>query len=495
MKRIVLLSWWKWAAAESFGEPECPCIGNSSGLIEQLQPQLITAGYPSNYGLLGCDAYDVNLSTSGCRWNEKPQCQNPWCFVDMTRCPINKARCEAAGGIPGSTVSPDCRTRPYAVRSFLNLSVYYSYETCGSVNMYDRNRHSVNVGGTVIRVVIDPVAPWVVRRTGFTRAQEYGGPSYDFFLKTLELFEPKPVLSILDGWATTQSKQKFQSDYTACVHDVALGTFDMCIADIWLTPERHLLARFVPPLRQDYFYLVVPRKIEGVAFWTRLKGPFLPFTPAAWAGIVAFLCLMSLLLWLVRVCEDEHDELGSSNSCRVRCSWRMGELGRMVFHVFHDFLLGQSSILVEKGPVRKLFSTALAFFILIVLASYTASLASILVIQRQNVGTINSINEAIAQDVPICVPSVLLSTFSYVFPRASFVESLESRNGPRLLYSGACSALILSQATLDNMYAGQIREHDCEAVASGSITEEVGSFQNRGCSVWQLNLYLFGHES
>mmetsp|Transcript_54149 Transcript_54149/g.127272 ORF Transcript_54149/g.127272 Transcript_54149/m.127272 type:complete len:653 (-) Transcript_54149:170-2128(-) len=470
MTPLLLLAWMVNAPARSMsGEPECPCVSSNSELIDQLRSELVALGRPSTYGLMGCDVYDANISASDCGSNEEPHCLNPWCFVDMTLCPIHTEKCEAAGGILGSVVSPHCRTRPHSSRALVNMSAYYSYETCGSVNMYNKSRHSLDVGGHVIRVVVDPVAPWILKRNAIARNQEFGGPSYDFFVRTLDLFEPKPLLSIVPGWATQQSKQKFQSDYTACVHDVALGNFDLCIADLWLTPERHLLATFVPPLRQDYFFLVVPRNVRRVTLWTRLRSPFLPFTPGAWLGIVVFLCFTSFLLWLMQVCEhDQHD------SCRAKLFWSVEELARVHFNLVHDFLLGQSSIVLHNGAARKLLSAAVAFFILVVLASYTASLASILVIQRQSIGTISNIEEAIDRDIPICAPLALLRTFSNVFPRATFVESPEARNAPRLMYSGACGALIMSQISIDSMHAGKLREHDCNAVTSGSISEEEG---------------------
>ena len=114
---------------------------------------------------------------------------------------------------------------------------------------------------------------------------EYGGPSYDFLQSVLNLFDPPAQLNLLPGWATEQSRQRFSShlqlfgirffffrrlgsklgilrirsmnlaisscagSYTACVHDVAVGNFDICIADLWLTPNRHRLAWFLPTIR------------------------------------------------------------------------------------------------------------------------------------------------------------------------------------------------------------------------------------------------------
>ena len=43
------------------------------------------------------------------------------------------------------------------------------------------------------------------------------------------------------------------------MHDVAVGNFDICLADLWITPERNQLVTFLPALRNDHFYLVVPK--------------------------------------------------------------------------------------------------------------------------------------------------------------------------------------------------------------------------------------------
>ena len=60
--------------------------------------------------------------------------------------------------------------------------------------------------------------------------------------------------------------------------------------------------------RQDLFYLVVPRKFDEVTLLSYLQRPFLPFTPDAWLGVFAFLCGLSAVLWLVRLCETPAKE-------------------------------------------------------------------------------------------------------------------------------------------------------------------------------------------
>ncbi|CAE7313324.1 GLR3.4 [Symbiodinium sp. CCMP2592] len=455
-------------ASDQAGAPECPCISNSSAIYEQLRTVLVAGGFPPDYGATGCRAYAAGTSLDGCSGEDAPaHCSNPWCYVDMSVCPVNEDLCHAAGAALGSDISPYCRTRPRDYTILLNMSVYYSYETCGSVNLYDPTRHSKELGGNILRAVVAPYPPWVTQRNSSTGNVEYGGPSYDFFQSVLNLFDPPAQLNLLPGWATEQSLQRFRSSYTACVHDVAVGNFDICIADLWLTPNRHRLAWFLPTIRQDLFYLVVPRKFDEVTLLSYLQRPFLPFTPDAWLGVFAFLCGLSAVLWIVRLCETPAKE-------RQGCQWSLQELGNFLFNTWHDFLLGQSSHEVERGLAHKLFSLAFSFFILVTLASYTASLASMLVVQREASGEINSIDDAITAGVPICAPAVLTPTFSTLFGAATFVDCDAIANCARILHAGRCRAMIVSEDIISSLHAGLIQQADCDDVNAGRVSEEVG---------------------
>eukprot|EP00439_Symbiodinium_sp_Y106_P011320 s7284_g1.t1 len=243
---------------------------------------------------------------------------------------------------------------------------------------------------------------------------------YDFLEETLDVFDPNPGINIVPGWATAESRAKYpESSYTACVHDVAVGNFDICLADLWITPERNQLVTFLPALRNDRFYLVVPKAQgaqSGVSLWARLERPFLPFTLDAWMAVSGFLCAMSLLLYLRQLCET-----GCEFDGKNKCTGNIVSFLQSLFYVWHDFLLGQSSMDVDNGPVRKIFSLALAFFILITLASYTASLASLLVVKNQASGGVESIEEAIKSGMTICTGTALLPTVTTVYPRGKFL--------------------------------------------------------------------------
>lgn len=447
------------------GALECPCLNSTSAQYAAISAASVSRGLSATYGLEGCKAYDANISLTGCDGASPPEhCGNFWCYIDLDLCPKRDDLCIANGGVPGSYTSPYCRTRDYV--SSESSPGYLSYETCGSINVYNVSLLTADVEGHVLQISVIPSSPWVIDKTSpISGLKKFGGPSYDFFVEALECIQPNvPTVKIAADYATAGSRAKFpSSDYTACVHDVAVGNLDMCVADLWLTPERNQLATFLPALRQDFFYLVVPQKIEEVTFWSRLIRPFMPFTEDGWLGIGAFLCSMATVLWILHVVENGWEG----------CNMSVVGWIRFQFAIWHDFLLGGGNVQVEKGPVYKFLHLSFAFFILVALASYAASLASMLVIQRDAAGAVKDIYEAIDQDYRICAPSALVETFESVFGKV-FVPHADYMAGPRNFYAGNCEGMVLSQDLIDQLYAGQIKDKDCAEVASGSITDAEG---------------------
>eukprot|EP00913_Durusdinium_trenchii_P010950 g10277.t1 len=478
----------------------------------------------ADYGLGACAAHDSNNTLYDCTMNAHPYCTAPWCYVDTSLCQKNNALCVAAGG----DISPYCRTRSNTVSPQFNITVAYSYETCGSINHYDIEQLAVDVSGHSLKAAIDFTTPWVVERTGPSFPSGYGGASYDFFIAALNLIEPNvPTVNIVPGWATAGSRALYSSSYTACVHDVAVGNFDVCIADLWVTPERTQLATFTPAIRQDFFYLVVPRKIVEATFMTRLTKPFLPFSIGAWLGIAAFLFGLALVLWLLHIKEHGYERSES-----------FGEFLRLQWHIWHDFLLGGGNI--EFSPpdqtddaysdpaleVREVPGPrSFAFFILVIIASYTASLTTELVVQAEAQGTLADLTEAMQQDrqpckpsnyqahpalrgariagnqhreapkdaedppVKICVPSVLKEVFETVYSYDHYV-GIPYDSGPYEIYNDICGALIQSQDFINSMKAGNVAKAD-EAKGRPNWNVGLGGQKRSDCDLMEVGKVLW----
>ena len=96
--------------------------------------------------------------------------------------------------------------------------------------------------------------------------------------------------------------------------------------------------------RQDLFYLVVPRKVEEVTFASYLERPFLPFTIDAWLGVFAFLCGLSIVLWIVEICDMPSEER-KGFSWSLREPWPQREASCFVFCGARSDLRLQSRVL------------------------------------------------------------------------------------------------------------------------------------------------------
>eukprot|EP00961_Rhodomonas_salina_P001036 14693-Rhodomonas_salina.5 len=245
------------------GKLDCPCASAESDGFEALKAKVESSDFPDLYGLDGCRPYDEDNILTGCAGDDKPgYCGAQWCYVDTARCRVDRAKCQAQNKQVGQKTHESCRSRPM-LESALIPGGFYSYETCGYLNSYSVDRASEVIGVRTLIAAATHDVPYVsvVERPGpgpnDPPVVEYSGVEYVFLQKSLESFVEPVVLQMEDGWATAESRAKFSSSYTACVHDVAVGNFDICIGDLWVTSERMLMTMFLPAFRTDTFYLIV----------------------------------------------------------------------------------------------------------------------------------------------------------------------------------------------------------------------------------------------
>lgn len=158
------------------GAFECPCLSSTDSRYTAVKHQLAVAGYPGGHGMEGCRAYDEGSQLEGCHVAFPPEfCSKPWCYVDMELCPIDVEKCKQQGGLIGSETSPFCRQRDHAESNFQNIlqkstaataatqnmtislpELYYSYATCGSVDMYGPKLLEKSVGNRNVRISLSP---------------------------------------------------------------------------------------------------------------------------------------------------------------------------------------------------------------------------------------------------------------------------------------------------------------------------------------------------
>jgi hypothetical protein len=85
---------------------------------------------------------------------------------------------------------------------------------------------------------------------------------------------------------SNSSLQDYDSAWTSCVADVAAGILDLCVANVWITPDRlELGATFVTPATSDRFKLLSESSRTKPTLRERLWTPFAPFSQELWASI------------------------------------------------------------------------------------------------------------------------------------------------------------------------------------------------------------------
>lgn len=188
-------------------------------------------------------------------------CGARWCYVDAETCQRPMDPSDVQPGSAGSSLS-------------------YSYETCGNLNAYSEVRHYKTLRGQHLRVSYpsDSGSGYTLVTTADGR--RLGADWAQIAREAQFTWEIAPLHE--------ESRSMFASSFTACVHQVALGEADLCIANFWMTSARMLIhSGFTAPVYYMYddFVLVVNAVEEADSFLEKVARPFtMTLTPMAGSG-------------------------------------------------------------------------------------------------------------------------------------------------------------------------------------------------------------------
>lgn len=115
------------AVESKYGNPKCPCIG-----FDNVQGEVMVmiggkfVSYPGDLGSR-CHAWDNGLEPIACMPGQTPGkdngwCAQKWCYVDPRNCDID--------------VLPKMVTAYLPTARYKNMPLFYSYETCGSKDLW-----------------------------------------------------------------------------------------------------------------------------------------------------------------------------------------------------------------------------------------------------------------------------------------------------------------------------------------------------------------------
>ena len=201
------------ASTAQDGAADCPCLAPGTAAFTAAsfavqaaidQQTISTSGIviaTKDYGLDGCAAYDQPKAycadTDGEVKTYPHWCVASWCYVDIAKCSVSRGPAKspvllAAGG-------------PTA-----NVSVYYSYNTCGSLDRYSVLADNLtSLVGRPLRISTGVSPPYVVAGPSVSlEGWPHEGALAAFVDAVLRNFDPPPAFNVTNTFATAESMEK-----------------------------------------------------------------------------------------------------------------------------------------------------------------------------------------------------------------------------------------------------------------------------------------------
>lgn len=459
------------------GETGCPCIslsgynlpldcylsGDGNGPFDGIlvDNTCERAGYGYDWkqfdlnkknGDAGCAAYDAPqystktynnwnskqcASISGSSDDQDDSCNRMWCFVDLDHCEVKAA--------PGP---------------FTNLpKIGKSYSTCGNLDGSSSSRYLSNYNDT-IRVSFPSHGDV---GTFYTVSQTQAGTGFgetDYNGAVVELFydhvvHPYNLKVEIVETSEVALRSSPQSNFTACVYDVARGVTDICVGNFWETSYRRQLADFTASFWIDKFVVVARRQqtIDKSLFVRMIESSFKPFSLEVWLSIVVVMIITGIVVAELEGWENETDfpEILEKNQPKAAYN-----AFRRASHGMWKYGFGILTLDLKSEPRKfssRVINLVMGFVGLVILASYNAVLVSSLIVSP-NPGTFASMDEALRQNVHFCGMRAIQEAMITTYPGLKLTTSEGSpyyvavSDGPEALLSmdqGLCDAAFLSE--------------------------------------------------
>eukprot|EP00403_Amphidinium_massartii_P026122 CAMPEP_0178405998 /NCGR_PEP_ID=MMETSP0689_2-20121128/18687_1 /TAXON_ID=160604 /ORGANISM="Amphidinium massartii, Strain CS-259" /LENGTH=551 /DNA_ID=CAMNT_0020027029 /DNA_START=171 /DNA_END=1822 /DNA_ORIENTATION=- len=429
------------AAAVTFGSTLCRCAADSTQFPNTSAAYTI----PSSYGI-GCKAHDeVSSPVERCLSDAPPEfCALEWCYLAAN------TPCELSNDISWSSLFPGMR---------------YSYETCGAFNAFRTYDLESRLRGSTLKVVYltnsggwkgadctEEICYGPVVRYLSTIFRQYQvnlevlatfGSGDDYYVNLDNPPFSEEVMAAIAKERPGDIERGKVSGFNACVIATGLGYVDLCIATFLINTGRQQLTNMIH-LISEPIVLVTAAKIEDPSFSDKLQAAFKPFTNELWLCVIGCIILLSVAMVL-----QEH---GKDDLKDVPC-WKMPLLG--IFKGFESLFGGASTFHAHTcgGRITQL---GLGFFILLIIASYTANLASLLVVSAGVSTEIASMSDAVKQGAKVCGDSNMLSKLQSMFPeahRAGTFVSVANRSAALIEIGTSCDAAAVRLQDLQNQHS------------------------------------------
>jgi len=226
--------------------------------------------------------------------------------------------------------------------------------------------------------------------------------------------------------------------YGACPYEILLGSVDVCLGDFWETEERRNLVAFTTPLDVNSMKLITTA-VESSDFGpNRLFDIFLPFTATVWGTMMGMFCFTAVLMWIVSV--EENEDFSFAETFPQPRGLVKG------FWVAMMGYLAGNQFATDKWSAR-LIVLGFSFFLAISIASYTANLASFMVLKPRAAGAVESLNDIVKRTKKVCTIDSISDMLTVPGIRERVVEAPNGFMGSLFeqLHMGHCDAAIVGK--------------------------------------------------
>ncbi|XP_054815562.1 glutamate receptor 3.7 isoform X2 [Prosopis cineraria] len=239
--------------------------------------------------------------------------------------------------------------------------------------------------GWVIADNARPLRIGVPRRASFVEfvtelpgSHQIQGYCIDIFKKALE-FVPYEVPYVFKPFGNGQSNP----NYGALVQTVADNVFDAVVGDIAIVTNRTRIVDFSQPFTSTGLVIVAPIKNAKSSAWVFLK----PFTADMWCVTAASFVMIGVVIWILEHRINDDFRGPPKRQLVTMCMFSLSTL----------FKTNQENTV---SSLSRMVMIVWLFLLMVITASYTASLTSILTVEQLS-SPITGIDSLIASNWPI----------------------------------------------------------------------------------------------
>lgn len=248
--------------------------------------------------------------------------------------------------------------------------------------------------------------------------------------------------------------------------DWSVNTYDVSV-NYWTdTAERNSMGISFPHGWYDASLIIVGTKDDDSLLTTSVFDPIswmAPFTGYVWLAIVATLVFTAIIGLIVE---------GRAAKRTIYAPFKNSIISAFFSYVHQAFLTFTGHLeILPRTHAGQIVSFSMSFFAMLLLASYTANLASFLVIEKTNLALqVNTVNDIVQLGKSMCVwgttaaETVIRDTFPTVILADDFKSDKEVLQGVK---EGQCNYAIVSLASYELYKGMEAVNKDCDLVRIG----------------------------